>query len=97
MDHGATKLKNKEDSIFNSTLDKPNKINFESLKTHLWNAADILRGIFLMQMNTGPSLLCATIFEEVNYQFEEKAEELERKGKLKKDEWIAKNSHAVIP
>lgn len=30
--------------IANYTLDNPNKITFNFLKTHLWNAADILRG-----------------------------------------------------
>ena len=28
----------------NYTLESPNKITFDFLKTHLWNAADILRG-----------------------------------------------------
>jgi hypothetical protein len=30
--------------IANYTLDNPNKITFNFLKTHLWAAADILRG-----------------------------------------------------
>jgi type I restriction-modification system DNA methylase subunit len=31
-------------NLANYTLDNPNKITFAFLKTHLWNAADILRG-----------------------------------------------------
>ena len=71
----------------NYTLDNPNKITFAFLKTHLWNAADILRGSLDASEYRQP-IMTILFLKRLNDTFEENAERLEKKeGKSHKEAW----------
>jgi type I restriction enzyme M protein len=88
----AAKSKNKKSNanlsknFTNYTLDNPNKITFNLLKTHLWNAADILYGDLDPNEYRQP-IMTLLFLKRLNDQFEEKAKDLEKEGKTQKDAW----------
>ena len=59
--------------IANCTLDNPTKINFEFLKSHLWSAADILRGSLDASEYRQP-VMTLLFLKRLNDTFEENAE-----------------------
>jgi type I restriction enzyme M protein len=80
----------------NYTLDNPNKITFEFLKTHLWNAADILRGSLDASEYRQP-IMTILFLKRLNDTFEENAELLEKKeGKSYKEAWENKYRHTFF-
>jgi len=85
-------LNNKLDFQSSVSLDK---LTFDALKTHLWNAADILRGSLDANEYRQP-IMTLLFLKRLNDQFEEKAEELERKGKSKKDAWEDPDRHSFF-
>ena len=79
----ASKINKKSHSsssknLANYTLDNPNKITFAFLKTHLWNAADILRGSLDASEYRQP-IMTILFLKRLNDTFEENAERLEKK------------------
>ena len=82
--------------IANYTLDNPNKITFAFLKTHLWNAADILRGSLDASEYRQP-IMTILFLKRLNDTFEENAERLEKKeGKNHKEAWENKYRHTFF-
>ena len=80
----------------NYTLDNPNKITFNFLKTHLWNAADILRGSLDASEYRQP-IMTILFLKRLNDTFEENAERLEKKeGKSHKEAWENKYRHTFF-
>ena len=71
-------------NLANYTLDNPNKITFAFLKSHLWNAADVLRGSLDANEYIQP-IMTLLFLKRLNDQFEEKAKDLEKKCKSKED------------
>jgi type I restriction-modification system DNA methylase subunit len=69
--------------IANYTLDSPNKITFEFLKSHLGSAADILRGSLDASEYRQP-VMTLLFLKRLNDTFEENAEKLIKKGMNKK-------------
>ena len=67
----------------NYSLDSQ-KITFEFLKSHLWSAADILRGSLELQEYRQP-VMTLLFLKRLNDTFEENAENLVKKGKSKKE------------
>jgi type I restriction-modification system DNA methylase subunit len=65
-------------NLANYTLDNPTKITFAFLKTHLWNAADILRGSLDASEYRQP-IMTILFLKRLNDTFEENAERLETK------------------
>ena len=61
--------------IANYTLDNPSKITFEFLKSHLWSAADILRGSLDASEYRQP-VMTLLFLKRLNDTFEENAEKL---------------------
>jgi type I restriction enzyme M protein len=59
--------------LANYTLDSPNKITFEFLKSHLWSAADILRGSLDASEYRQP-VMTLLFLKRLNDTFEENAE-----------------------
>jgi type I restriction enzyme M protein len=57
------------------------KLTFDALKSHLWAAADILRGSLDANEYRQP-IMTLLFLKRLNDQFEERAEQLEKKGKL---------------
>jgi type I restriction enzyme M protein len=68
------------------------KLAFDVLKTHLWAAADILRGALDANEYRQP-IMTLLFLKRLNDQFEEKAEELENQGKSKNDAWGDPDRH----
>jgi type I restriction enzyme M protein len=87
----AHKIK-KSIKFVNSTLDSPGLIKFQFLKSHLWGAADILRGSLDANVYRQP-IMTLLFLKRLNDQFEERAEEIERKGLPKKDAWEDPDRH----
>ena len=72
-------------NLANYTLDNPNKITFNFLKAHLWNAADILRGSLDASEYRQP-IMTILFLKRLNDTFEENAERLEKiEGKSHKE------------
>jgi len=76
----------------NYTLEDPNKITFDFLKTYLWSAADILRGSLDASEYRQP-IMTLLFLKRLNNTFEENAEKLEREGKSKREAWENRNRH----
>jgi type I restriction enzyme M protein len=64
----------------NYTLENPSKITFEFLKSHLWSAADILRGSLDAGEYRQP-IMTILFLKRLNVTFEENAERLQKKLK----------------
>lgn len=62
------------------------KLAFDGLKTHLWAAADILRGSLDANEYRQP-IMTLLFLKRLNDQFEETAEQLEKNGRSKIDAW----------
>lgn len=75
----------------NYTLDTQ-KITFEFLKSHLWSAADILRGSLDAGEYRQP-VMTLLFLKRLNDTFEENVEKLIKKGIREKDAWTNKNRH----
>lgn len=69
------------------------KLTFDILKTHLWAAADILRGSLDANEYRQP-IMTLLFLKRLNDQFEEKAEEIEKEGKSKNDAWEDPDRHS---
>ena len=70
------------------TLDSQ-KISFEFLKSHLWSAADILRGSLDASEYRQP-VMTLLFLKRLNDTFEENAENLVKKGMSKKEAYNTK-------
>ncbi len=68
------------------------KITFEFLKTHLWSAADILRGS-LDPADYRQPVMTLLFLKRLNDTFEENAEKLIQEGKSQKEAYENKNSY----
>jgi type I restriction enzyme M protein len=68
------------------------KITFEFLKTHLWSAADILRGS-LDPADYRQPVMTLLFLKRLNDTFEENAEKLMQEGKREKEAYGNKNRH----
>jgi len=68
------------------------KITFEFLKSHLWSAADILRGSLDPSEYRQP-VMTLLFLKRLNDTFEENAEKLIKQGKTQKEAWENKNRH----
>ena len=75
----------------NYSLDSQ-KITFEFLKSHLWSAADILRGSLDPSEYRQP-VMTLLFLKRLNDTFEERAEKLVKQGKSEKEAWENKNRH----
>ena len=73
-------------SLFNQ------KITFEFLKSHLWAAADILRGS-LDPADYRQPIMTLLFIKRLNDTFEENAEKLVKEGKSEKEAYGNKNRH----
>jgi type I restriction enzyme M protein len=73
-------------SLFNQ------KVTFEFLKTHLWAAADILRGS-LDPADYRQPIMTLLFVKRLNDTFEENAENLKLEGKSQKEAYENKNRH----
>lgn len=73
-------------SLFNQ------KITFEFLKSHLWNAADILRGS-LDPSDYRQPIMTILFLKRLNDTFEENAEKLIKQGKSQKEAYENPNRH----
>lgn len=82
--------------IANYTLDNPTKITFEFLKSHLWSAADILRGALDASEYRQP-IMTILFLKRLNDTFEENSERLEKKqGKSHKEAWENRYRHTFF-
>jgi type I restriction enzyme M protein len=68
------------------------KITFEFLKSHLWAAADILRGS-LDPADYRQPIMTLLFLKRLNDTFEENAEKLLKEGKSEKEAYENKNRH----
>jgi type I restriction enzyme M protein len=85
--------KSKFRSSINYTLDKqPTKISFEFLKSHLWSAADILRGSLDPSEYRQP-VMTLLFLKRLNDTFEENAENLVKKGRSRKEAYENRHRH----
>jgi type I restriction enzyme M protein len=75
----------------NYTLENQ-KITFEFLKSHLWSAADILRGSLDASEYRQP-VMTLLFLKRLNDTFEENAEKLIKQGKSQKEAYENKNRH----
>lgn len=75
----------------NYSLDT-HKITFEFLKSHLWSAADILRGSLDASEYRQP-VMTLLFLKRLNDTFEENAEKLIKKGKTEKEAYGNKMRH----
>jgi len=75
----------------NYTLESQ-KITFDSLKAHLWGAADILRGSVDGSQYRQP-IMTLLFLKRLNDTFEENAEKLIKQGKSEKEAYENKNRH----
>ncbi|HKI07817.1 MAG TPA: type I restriction-modification system subunit M N-terminal domain-containing protein [Nitrososphaeraceae archaeon] len=73
-------------SLFNQ------RITFEFLKSHLWAAADILRGS-LDPADYRQPIMTLLFIKRLNDTFEENAERLVQEGKSEKEAYGNKNRH----
>src|SRR5918912_1301445 len=89
----AAKKKDKNESVkpVNYTLYNQ-KITFEFLKSHLWSAADILRGS-LDPADYRQPVMTLLFLKRLNDTFEENAEKLIKEGKSEKEAYGNKNRH----
>ena len=71
------------------------KLTFEQLKAHLWNAADILRGSIDANEFRQP-IMTLLFLKRLNDQFEEEAEKIEKKINNKKIAWEDKDEHVFF-
>ena len=76
----------------NFTLDNPQKVTFEFLKTHLWAAADILRGS-LDPGDYRQPVMTILFIKRLNDTFEENAEKLVKEGRSEKEAYENKRRH----
>ena len=79
----------------NYTLDTQ-KITFEFLKSHLWSAADILRGSLDSSEYRQP-VMTLLFLKRLNDTFEENAENLIKKGINKKEAYNKRRHNFYIP
>ena len=79
----------------NYTLDSQ-KISFEFLKSHLWSAADILRGSLDSSEYRQP-VMTLLFLKRLNDTFEENAENLINKGINKKEAYNKRRHNFYIP
>jgi len=68
------------------------KVTFEFLKSHLWDAADILRGSLSGDEYRQP-VMTILFLKRLNDTFEENAEKLVKEGKSQKEAWENKRRH----
>src|SRR2546426_1750319 len=68
------------------------KVTFEFLKSHLWAAADILRGSLDPSEYRQP-IMTLLFLKRLNDTFEENAEKLIKQGKSEKEAYGNKNRH----
>src|SRR5215211_8396825 len=73
-------------SLFNQ------KITFEFLKSHLWSAADILRGSLDAAEYRQP-VMTLLFLKRLNDTFEENAEKLMKEGKNEKEAYVNRHRH----
>lgn len=76
----------------NFTLDNPQKVTFEFLKSHLWAAADILRGSLDAAEYRQP-VMTILFLKRLNDTFEENAEKLMKGGRSEKEAYENKRRH----
>lgn len=86
----STSTKMKENGRNAKLFDE--KITFDVLKSHLWAAADILRGSVEPSLYRQP-VMTLLFLKRLNDTFEENAEKLEQEGKSKKEAWENKRRH----
>ena len=82
--------------IANYTLDNPTKITFDFLKSHLWSAADILRGSLDASEYRQP-VMTLLFLKRLNDTFEENSEKLIKKGMNKKEAYGKRRHYFYIP
>ena len=82
--------------LANYTLDNPSKITFEFLKSHLWSAADILRGSLDASEYRQP-VMTLLFLKRLNDTFEENSEKLIKKGMNKKEAYSKRRHYFYIP
>ena len=88
--------KQKLEQPINEIISSPDhKLTFDELKSHVWSAADILRGSVDADAYRQP-IMTILFLKRLNDQFEEKAEELEEKTKNKKAAWEDPDRHAFF-
>jgi type I restriction enzyme M protein len=78
----------------NFTIDNQ-KITFEFLKSHLWSAADILRGSLDPSEYRQP-VMTLLFLKRLNDTFEENAEKLIKQGKSQKDAYENRRRHTFF-
>ncbi len=78
----------------NYSLDNQ-KVTFEFLKSHLWSAADILRGSLDAGEYRQP-IMTILFLKRLNDTFEENAEKLEKRGKSHKEAWENRYRHTFF-
>ena len=71
------------------------KLTFDELKSHLWDAADILRGSLDASEYRQP-IMTMLFLKRLNDQFEERAEKLVKQGKSKKTAWEDPDYHTFF-
>ncbi|MGE0242600.1 MAG: N-6 DNA methylase [Nitrososphaeraceae archaeon] len=86
----------KPTTTINYTLENPNKVTFEFLKSHLWSAADILRGSLDASEYRQP-VMTLLFLKRLNDTFEENAEKLIKKGMNKKEAYSKRRHYFYIP
>ena len=82
--------------LANYTLDNPSKITFEFLKSHLWSAADILRGSLDASEYRQP-VMTLLFLKRLNDTFEENSEKLIKKGISRKEAYSKRRHYFYIP
>ena len=87
--------KQKSTKPINDSLDG-RKISFEFLKSHLWSAADILRGALDSSEYRQP-VMTLLFLKRLNDTFEENAESLIKKGINKKEAYNKRRHIFYIP
>lgn len=71
------------------------KVTFDFLKSHLWSAADILRGSLDASEYRQP-VMTILFLKRLNDTFEEEAEKLLKQGKSEKEAWENKLRHSFF-
>ena len=79
----------------NYSLFKPDKITFDFLKSHLWSAADILRGSLDPSEYRQP-VMTLLFIKRLNDTFEENAEKLIKQGRSQKEAYENKIRHEFL-
>lgn len=79
----------------NYTLEQPDKVTFEFLKSHLWSAADILRGSLDASEYRQP-VMTLLFLKRLNDTFEENAEKLIKKGMNKKEAYSKQRHYFYV-